>query len=442
MRLIFKDENGKPRIELVEKDKFIIGRHSECDLCLRLSGLSRKHLQIERFGTVFVVSDLGSSNGTTLNGKKLEEPAALKNGDVLNCAGVFEMRVEITEDFADAGNGKENNDATKENVSQADSVEQISESFESEEKRNEQSSILSVFVLAPVLGLFVLAIVGILFIFAGEEKKSSVDAFDRLSRKERNIFSDEQAEGKFDKESASRDASSKEVDRDFETDGKREVTDSNTADVLNQNGSEIDREKLRLEKVERYAILFARQIAFHEANYAFTKRQIEEISSRIDELSSSAALANNLKAVRKNSVQLEQMAKQQGLKPQFFAMVAVAQLGKNQGDVLQKAKEILPLLSELKISLGNELTDDNLLIIAAFEQASRGGDRLAMRKTIEALSNQPGIDARKARTVWFLYEKGKILDSQYEAVLRFLAVGVIAQNPSEFGVKAEPVIFQ
>jgi trehalose-6-phosphatase len=134
------------------------------------------------------------------------------------------------------------------------------------------------------------------------------------------------------------------------------------------------------------------------------------------------------------------MAREQGLKPQFLAIVVATQLGKDQGDVLKKAKEILPALNDFKISLGNELTDDNLLIVAALAQASN--DKLAMRKTIEALSNEPGVDARKARTVWFLRERKKISDLQYEAVLKFLAIGAISQNPADFGVKAEPLVLQ
>ncbi len=447
MRLIFNDENGKPRVELVEKDKFIIGRHSECDLCVRLSELSRKHLQIERFGAVFVVSDLGSSNGTTLNGEKLGEPVALKNGDVLNCGGVLELKVEINEDFSDNGESKE--DKSKDSNSQFGSVSSgqvnfASESigFESTEQKEKQSAVLSAFIIAPILGLFVLAIVGLLFVFTGEKKKSSDNA--PLPRRW-NESSGKQTKGGFDEKVELTDISSRGVDENSKIDGKHESLSSNVESINEDSAkgklSEVDEKQARLEKVERYAVLFARQIAFHDANYAFTKKQIEEISARVADFSGSTALANNLKAVKRNSYQLGQIAKRQGLKPQFLAIVVAAQLGKKQGDVLQKAREILPLLGELKISLGNELADDNLLIVAALDQLQRGGDRLAMRKTVEALSNQPGIDAKKARTVWFLHEKGKLLDSQYEAVLTFLAIGAIAQNPSEFNLEAEPLVF-
>ncbi len=76
--LNFKDEKGKDQRVLVEGKNFIIGRHSENDLCIPSGKLSRQHVKIESFAEVFIVSDCGSSNGTTLNGDDLSEPVALK----------------------------------------------------------------------------------------------------------------------------------------------------------------------------------------------------------------------------------------------------------------------------------------------------------------------------------------------------------------------------
>jgi hypothetical protein len=47
--------------------------------------ISRRHAAIEKKGKVFFVTDLGSTNGTKVNGKKLapREKQALKNGDIL-----------------------------------------------------------------------------------------------------------------------------------------------------------------------------------------------------------------------------------------------------------------------------------------------------------------------------------------------------------------------
>ncbi len=60
----------------------IIGRHSECHICVNADGISRKHAQIDAEATGLVVTDLGSSNGTYVNGKKVEK-ADLSVGDEL-----------------------------------------------------------------------------------------------------------------------------------------------------------------------------------------------------------------------------------------------------------------------------------------------------------------------------------------------------------------------
>ncbi len=60
----------------------IIGRHSECHICVNADGISRKHVQIDADPNGLKVRDLGSSNGTFVNGKKIEE-CELKVGDEL-----------------------------------------------------------------------------------------------------------------------------------------------------------------------------------------------------------------------------------------------------------------------------------------------------------------------------------------------------------------------
>jgi pSer/pThr/pTyr-binding forkhead associated (FHA) protein len=50
----------------------IIGRSPECDLPVRDILLSRKHCVIERLGETWVIADLGSKNGTYLNGDLIQ----------------------------------------------------------------------------------------------------------------------------------------------------------------------------------------------------------------------------------------------------------------------------------------------------------------------------------------------------------------------------------
>ena len=57
-----------------------IGRMPECDIVLADPNVSRRHAEIRRSGSDFVVVDLGSTNGTKVNGAVIRE-RRLSDGD-------------------------------------------------------------------------------------------------------------------------------------------------------------------------------------------------------------------------------------------------------------------------------------------------------------------------------------------------------------------------
>jgi len=77
----------------LKKDKFIIGRASECTLRAGSSAISRRHCAIVRKDDAWLVRDLGSRNGTFLNDSAVQEPTALKVGDEIR-VGPLHFRVE------------------------------------------------------------------------------------------------------------------------------------------------------------------------------------------------------------------------------------------------------------------------------------------------------------------------------------------------------------
>ena len=60
----------------------LVGRGSDADLQLMDQGVSRRHINIDFDGTSAVVHDLGSTNGTTVNGHQVGTQA-LRHGDVI-----------------------------------------------------------------------------------------------------------------------------------------------------------------------------------------------------------------------------------------------------------------------------------------------------------------------------------------------------------------------
>ncbi|MEX0942382.1 MAG: FHA domain-containing protein [Pseudomonadales bacterium] len=63
-------------------DRTEIGRALECDISILEPALSRKHAELELTDDGLLIRDLGSVNGTFVNGEKVDE-AALNDGDVL-----------------------------------------------------------------------------------------------------------------------------------------------------------------------------------------------------------------------------------------------------------------------------------------------------------------------------------------------------------------------
>jgi pSer/pThr/pTyr-binding forkhead associated (FHA) protein len=67
----------------VPPGEFLIGRGPDCDLRLPVSAISRHHCIIRLTETEATLLDLGSSNGTYLNGQRVRSQAALHSGDDL-----------------------------------------------------------------------------------------------------------------------------------------------------------------------------------------------------------------------------------------------------------------------------------------------------------------------------------------------------------------------
>lgn len=53
------------------KAELLVGRRPSCDICLDFNNVSGKHCMLRLFNQVWHVKDLGSTNGTTLNGAAL-----------------------------------------------------------------------------------------------------------------------------------------------------------------------------------------------------------------------------------------------------------------------------------------------------------------------------------------------------------------------------------
>jgi hypothetical protein len=66
----------------LNKNSMVIGRREDCDIILSDDSISRSHARLELHRGVYTIHDLGSTNGTSVNGERITS-RALKPGDVV-----------------------------------------------------------------------------------------------------------------------------------------------------------------------------------------------------------------------------------------------------------------------------------------------------------------------------------------------------------------------
>lgn len=71
-----------------DQDSVVIGRTAECDVILYEAGVSRKHARILVDEGGIWIEDLGSSNGTRVNGETITQKQPLKDGDTISMGPV------------------------------------------------------------------------------------------------------------------------------------------------------------------------------------------------------------------------------------------------------------------------------------------------------------------------------------------------------------------
>ncbi|MDD5368406.1 MAG: FHA domain-containing protein [Anaerolineaceae bacterium] len=72
----------------LKSERIVIGRSEECDLIVEGRLISRQHACILKTGQGYLLEDLNSHNGTTINGKRLSGKQFLHDSDVIALGGV------------------------------------------------------------------------------------------------------------------------------------------------------------------------------------------------------------------------------------------------------------------------------------------------------------------------------------------------------------------
>lgn len=79
----------------VEGEEVVLGRGSEAAVRIQDQSLSRRHARLYRSGERFYLEDLGSTNGTHLNGERIKLAARLHDGDRIQLGARILVRVHL-----------------------------------------------------------------------------------------------------------------------------------------------------------------------------------------------------------------------------------------------------------------------------------------------------------------------------------------------------------
>jgi len=78
----------------------VIGRGEAADVSIPDPSISRRHALARLEGKTVVLEDLGSANGTSLNGKVVRSATRAEDGDVIRI-GAVDLQLRINEDGSD-----------------------------------------------------------------------------------------------------------------------------------------------------------------------------------------------------------------------------------------------------------------------------------------------------------------------------------------------------
>jgi predicted component of type VI protein secretion system len=86
--------DGERKSFSIARDMTVMGRREDCDFRIPLGDISRKHCRLMKEDGALKIEDLGSSNGTYVNGKRIHE-SDLQPGDTIQIGPVvFVLQVD------------------------------------------------------------------------------------------------------------------------------------------------------------------------------------------------------------------------------------------------------------------------------------------------------------------------------------------------------------
>lgn len=405
--LTISDGAGKGSRIPVQSRRFTIGRNPDNDLSIQDSSLSRRHAVIENFSGVIQISDCGSQNGTRVNSDPVIGGVVLHDGDVITLSDTCELMIQIGSNggvspgpSAPVPAAFPTPAATPAPVLPPAAYQQPSESG---------PSWLSAPVIAAGSVVVILVFAGLLILILG------IGSEDRPSRTTTNSNSQTLT-------------NVEPFETPLETQIETEIGNTN----VEVPGS------ASLEHVEKAATQVMRRISSDDKTYGFSEKSLRDIEQKVREYQTRPGFAASLASMQRASQSIATEARREGIEGGLVIYVALANTdGGQTGDPVANARAVMPELLRLRAIFGTNDSDSSLILIAA----SRVGKAERRSHPLLAVIRRLVKNPLTQRNVWFLHERGGINSEAYNFVLKVLALGVIAQDPRQFGVAADPLVF-
>jgi hypothetical protein len=222
-------------------------------------------------------------------------------------------------------------------------------------------------------------------------------------------------------------------DVEISNDAAADKADSNNA---SSNPTDTGVGTPELSTIETYASKVLTGIS-KDPHPVVSEKQLGVIHEQIQKYQGSPALQGQLQKIKRALPQVSAIARSNGLRPQLVVYAALAQMDRDdgRGDPAQVAAGLGPALARMRAVFGDELANDSLLTVAGLEEGA------ALQNRITRLSSRSNDSPTTIRSIWYLHDHQVITERTYDFVIRFMTLGIIAQDPKRFGLAADPLTF-
>jgi hypothetical protein len=82
-QLVMRAGPNPGKVFTLSKSEIVIGRDVSADVVINSAEVSRRHTRLRLDAGQYIVDDLGSTNGTFVNGQRISTPQILRSGDII-----------------------------------------------------------------------------------------------------------------------------------------------------------------------------------------------------------------------------------------------------------------------------------------------------------------------------------------------------------------------